>query len=175
MEAERFRPWWFPQHVVLADAGPRPAGERRAQSANLLLEYDARGGAGGLPAVADLARAVGQVAPGAPVPFIRIQAGLEFAAEQWLEARARRCDFLCAQEVIEDQEAVGVELLDLSRGELHHLERSNSVHQRRLYRDPGAQQAADGAVAGDLQQSLLLGCRQGAAERHAPLDVLAAL
>src|SRR4029077_11592241 len=121
METERLRAGRLPQHVVLAHARPRPARERRAQSADLLLEHDARNGAVRLPAVTDLPRQVRPVPADAPVPFVGIQAGLELATEQWFEARPRERNLLRAQESIEDQEAVCLESLDLSRSELHHL------------------------------------------------------
>jgi hypothetical protein len=55
-----------------------------------------------------------------------MQAGLELAAEQWLESRPCERNLLRAQETIEDQEPVRVELLDLSRSELHHLDSTSS-------------------------------------------------
>src|ERR1700732_602704 len=122
MEAEGLRARWLPQYVILSDACARPPRQRRAQAAHLLLEDDPRNGPVGLPAVADLSRAIRRVPPLAPVPFVRIQAGLEVAAEQRLESRPCQRNLLRAQEAIQDQKSVRVELLDLSRGELHHLD-----------------------------------------------------
>src|SRR6266480_5139917 len=76
------------------------------------------------PAAADLPRPIRRVPPLAPVPFVRIHAGLELAAQQRLESRPCERNLLRAQEAIADQEPVRVELLNLSRGELHHLDSS---------------------------------------------------
>src|SRR5882762_9977064 len=122
MEAEGLRARRLPQQVILADARARPPRQRRAQAAHLLFQHDPSDGPVGLPAVADLPRPIRRVPRLAPVPFVRIQAGLELAAEQRLESRSCERNLLGAQEAIEDQEPVRVKLLDLSRGELHHLD-----------------------------------------------------
>src|SRR3977135_1123527 len=87
MEAEGLRARRLPQHVILADTRARPPRQRRAQAAHLLFQHDPSDGPVGLPAVADLPRPIRRVPPLAPVPFVRIQAGLELAAEQRLESR----------------------------------------------------------------------------------------
>src|SRR4030081_2525866 len=87
MEAEGLRARGLPEQVILADARARPPRQRRAQAAHLLFEPDPSNGPVGLPAVADLPRPIRRVPSLAPVPFVRMQAGLELAAEQWLQSR----------------------------------------------------------------------------------------
>src|SRR5580700_6039855 len=70
MEAEGLRARWLPEYVILSDARAWPSRQRRAQASHLLFEHDPRNGPVGLPAVADLPRAIRRVPPLAPVPFV---------------------------------------------------------------------------------------------------------
>src|SRR3984893_18852079 len=114
MEAEGLGAPRLPEHVILADARARPPRQRRAQAAHFLFEHDPSRGPLGLPAVADLSRPIRRVPPLAPVPFVRIQAGLELAAEQRLASPPRERNLLRAQETLEGQEPVRRESFNLS-------------------------------------------------------------
>src|SRR5580700_9115388 len=79
----------LPYHIVLTDAGARPARQRRADPTDLFLQDDACYGPVRLPAVTDLARQIGWISARLPVPFVWIQPGFELAAKNWLKALAR--------------------------------------------------------------------------------------
>ena len=59
----------------------------------------------------------------APVPFVRLDPGLEFAAEQRLVARQQTIDLVILDQLFDDEEPVLVELLDLLPGKLDHRAR----------------------------------------------------
>ena len=81
-----------------------------------LGQHDPGDRAVGAPAVADLAGEVGRVAALAPVPLVRVEPGLELAAEQGLEPGAGVLDQIRRQEPVEDQEPVLAKAGDLFRG-----------------------------------------------------------
>src|SRR5262249_3343457 len=87
---------------------------------NLGAQDEAGDGVVGLPAVADLARQVGPVAALAPVPFVRLEAGLELAAEQLLEPACHARRLVGPDEAVEDQEAVFMEARNLGGAQLDH-------------------------------------------------------
>ena len=83
-------------------------------------KQDARQGAVGLPAIADLAGEIGRALALAPVPFVRLRPGFELAPEQGLEAGAGGGEQRGVDEAVEEEEAAGVELGDLGGGEGGH-------------------------------------------------------
>ena len=85
------------------------------------VEHDACDRAVGFPAVADLARQIGCVTALAPVPFVGLEAGLEFAAEQRREAGGRARHGIGIDQPLDDEEAVVVKLGDLGIAELDHV------------------------------------------------------
>jgi hypothetical protein len=129
VEAEGLGAGRLPDHVVLGDARAGPAHEPRAGPADLFRQHDRGDGPVGAPAVADLAGEVGRVAALLPVPLVRVEAGLELAAEQRLEAGAGVGYQRGIEEPVEDQEPVLAEALDLGGGD--HLARSATIRQTR--------------------------------------------
>ena len=118
VEAERSGARRLPQHVVLVETRALPAGEPGAGAADFRREHDAGDRAVRLPGVADLARQVGRVTPLAPVPLVGVEAGLEVAAEQRLEARRRAGGGLGRDDALDDDEAVVVETGDVGVAQL---------------------------------------------------------
>src|SRR5208283_5688165 len=121
MKAERPGSGRLPDDVVLTDARAGPSAKSGANPADLSLEHDAGDGRVGFPSIANLARPVLWVAPFAPIPFIRFDAGGELASKKRFEARARQRDLLRREEALDDDEPVLVPLLDLRRGQLEHI------------------------------------------------------
>ena len=67
------------------------------------------------PGVADLARQVRGVFPFAPVPFVGVEAGLEFAAEERPEPRGQTGGSLGLDEPFDDEEAVPAKAPNIRR------------------------------------------------------------
>jgi hypothetical protein len=111
---ERLRARRLPDHVVLEDADAVPAHELRGEAAGPLGQDLHCEAAVGLPAVADLPRAVVGVAARDPVHVVRPDAGLVAAGEQCLEALAQAGDGVRVDEAfLHDEEAVALERLEL--------------------------------------------------------------
>src|SRR5262249_58297548 len=96
------------------------AGGWGAEAGDLRREHRARDGMARLPAVADLPRQVGLVAALAPVPFVRLQAGLELTAEQPLEAGRHSRGLVRIDEAVEDEEALLVKAGNLGGAQFDH-------------------------------------------------------
>jgi hypothetical protein len=124
VEADRLRPGWLPEDVVLEDPHARVAGELRGEPARALGQHLRRDDGVRLPRVAELARAVLRVAPGNPVHLVRADPGLVLAVEERDVALAKELQPALGDEpFLDDQEAVLSEVLDLPRAELVDQER----------------------------------------------------
>src|SRR5436309_408645 len=116
VHAERLRARRLPEAVVLAEADTVPAGDLASEPAAALGQHLGRDRRVRLPAVADLACPVLGVASGEPVDLVGPDPRCPFAAEERLEALAQAVDGLRVDELVDDDEAVAVELLPLLVG-----------------------------------------------------------
>ena len=128
MEAERFRARRLPDDVVLTDAGAAPAGQR-AQMRPISSLSTIRAIVRSDFQPFNLASTIGRVAPVTPIPFIRIEAGLELTSKQRFEAAARTLDS-SRGEALDNEEPVGSELFDLSRRDRKHVPTAPSAAYR---------------------------------------------
>ena len=116
MHAEGFRAGRLPEAVVLAEPDAVPARDLAGKPSAALGQDLSGDHRVGLPAVADLPRAVLGVASGDPVDLVRLDPGRPLAAEERLEALAQVLDGLHVDELVDDDESVALELLVLLVG-----------------------------------------------------------
>src|SRR3954470_4814029 len=116
---ERLHARRLPDAVVLEDADAVVAHELGREAAGALGQHLGGEAVVGLPAVADLARAVVGIATGDPVHLVGPDAGLILLAIDRLEPLAHALDLLVGDEaLVENEESVAVERLELVGGEL---------------------------------------------------------
>jgi hypothetical protein len=125
VEADRLRPGWLPEDVVLEDAHTAVVRELRGEAPRPLGEHLRRDDVVRLPRVAELPRAVFGVTSRNPVHLVGSNAGLVLALEQGHVPLAQKLQAsLGDQTALDDDEAVlskggdlvGRERVDQERG-----------------------------------------------------------
>src|ERR1700735_1505518 len=113
MKSDGFGLRCLPPNAVLSQTHAGPTGEQTSDTCNVRRQCESGHRKIRLPGVGHVARNIGQTHTFPPVPFIGINAGIEFAGKQFGKRCAQCCHLIWPEAALDDEEAVAAEAIDL--------------------------------------------------------------